>query len=141
MEIIKFLYCSCLVVWILEHITNFHDVNSSVYLKIPGTVTNSIIFPIILFFIALWKFMIFLYNLCIFTFFIVITYIYRVQSFFLCNSPVCVFIYFLKICNFFGTPMAQKKICEPFFLSKSKVQKSKNVYINYFYRNKKIFKD
>ena len=51
------------------------------------------------------------------------------------------FQYVLKICNFFGTPMAQKKIREPFFLSKLKVQKSKNVHINYFHRNLKIFKD
>ena len=125
MEIIKFLYCSCLVVWILEHITNFHDVNSSVYLKIPGTVTNSIIFPIILFFIALWKFMIFLYNLCILTFFIVITYIYRVQSFFLCNSPVCVFIYFLKIWNFLVLQWPKRKSANLFFSQNQKFRKAK----------------
>ena len=61
----------------------------------------------------------------------------------LCNSPVwCIFnIILLKIWNLFGTPMAQKKIRKPFLLSKSKVQKSKNVYINYFYRNLKFFKD
>ena len=49
--------------------------------------------------------------------------------------------YFWKICNFFWySTMAQKKISIPFFLSKSKVQKSKNVNINYFYRNKKLHK-
>ena len=37
--------------------------------------------------------------------------------------------------------MAQMKIREPFFLSKFKVQKSKNVYIYYFYQNLKFKKD
>ena len=61
---------------------------------------------------------------------------------FLFNSPLwCFFNIFWKFVNFFGNPMAQKKIREPFFLSKSKVQKSKNVYINYFYRNLKFCKD
>ena len=45
-----------------------------------------------------------------------------------------------KIAPFFVTPMTQKKIREAFFLSTSKVQKSKNVYINYVYRNLKKFK-
>ena len=49
--------------------------------------------------------------------------------------------FFLNLLIFFGTPMARKKIREPFFLSKSKVQKSKNVYRNYFYRNQKFYKD
>ncbi len=126
MEIIKFLYCSCLVVWILEHITNFHDVNSSVYLKIPGTITNSIIFPIILFFIALWKFMIFLYNLCIFTFFIVITYIYRVQNCpFFCATLLYVFLYFFWKFEIFWYSNGPKENPRTFFLSNQNFRKAK----------------
>ena len=37
--------------------------------------------------------------------------------------------------------MAPKKNPQTFFLSKLKVQKSKNVYINFFYRNLKFYKD
>jgi len=40
----------------------------------------------------------------------------------------------------FVTLITQKKIREAFFLSTSKVQKSKNVYINYVYQNLKNFK-
>jgi len=61
---------------------------------------------------------------------------------FLCNSPVWRFFFkFWKFVNFFGTSNGQKKIREPFSFSKSKVQKSKNVYINSVYRNLKIVKD
>ena len=55
-----------------------------------------------------------------------------------------VFHYFLKICNyFFGTPVQwpKRKSANLFFLRKSKVQKSKNLYRNYFYRNLKSFND
>jgi len=55
-------------------------------------------------------------------------------------SFVAFFQYILKFFIFFGIPMAQKKIREPFFLSKSKVQKSKSLYINYFYQNLKFIK-
>ena len=49
------------------------------------------------------------------------------------------FQYFLKIFIFFGTPMVRKKNPRIFFLSKSKVQKSKNVYIKCFNRNLKFY--
>ena len=58
---------------------------------------------------------------------------------FVCNSPVCRFFNIFLI--FFCTPFAKKKIREPFFLSKSKFQKNKIVYVNYFYRNVKFCKD
>ncbi len=46
-------------------------------------------------------------------------------------------IFFRKLKKKFGTPMAQKKSSNLFFL-KSKVPKSKNVCINYFNRNLKF---
>jgi len=52
-----------------------------------------------------------------------------------------VFSIFYKNSNFSLVFHLPKKIREPFFLSKSKVQKSKNVYINYFNRNLKFYKD
>jgi len=51
------------------------------------------------------------------------------------------FQYFFNVFIFFGTSMARKKIREHFFLSKSKVQKNKNVLINCFYPNLKFYKD
>ena len=52
---------------------------------------------------------------------------------FLCNPPVwCFFNFFLVL---------KRKSANLFFLSKSKVQKSKIVYINYFYQDLKMFKD
>ena len=54
---------------------------------------------------------------------------------FLCNFPVWCFFNFFLICKFFFvTLMAKKNIRESFFLSKSKVQKSTNVYINYVFQ-------
>jgi len=50
------------------------------------------------------------------------------------------FQYFLKILIFFCYSNGSKKIHEPFFLSKSKVQKIKNVDINHFYQNLKFYK-
>ena len=50
-----------------------------------------------------------------------------------------VFSIFLEFFIFFVL-LWPEKIREPFFLSKSKVQKSKNVYIYYFYEILKIFK-
>ena len=51
-----------------------------------------------------------------------------------------VFLYFLKICNFFLVVQRPKKNPQTFFSFKIKVQKSKNVFINYFYRNLKFKK-
>ena len=50
------------------------------------------------------------------------------------------FQYFLKSFIFFGILMTQKKSAN-LFLLKFKVQKSKNVNINYFNRNLKFYKD
>ena len=59
---------------------------------------------------------------------------------FLCNSPIwCFFNIFWKFLIFLVFQWL-KKIREPFFLSKSKVQKSKYVYINYFNRRPKFYK-
>ena len=55
-------------------------------------------------------------------------------NFFVQLSCRVFFKYFLKICNFFGTSMAQKNP-RSFFLSKSKVHKNKNVQTTCFYRN------
>jgi len=52
----------------------------------------------------------------------------------------CFFQYFWNFEIFFGIPMAQKNP-RTFYFSKSKVQKSKNVYINYFYQNLRFYKD
>ena len=56
-------------------------------------------------------------------------------------SCMVYFQYFLKICIFFWYSNDPKKNREPFPLSKSKLHKSKNVYINYLYRNLKFHKD
>ena len=60
-------------------------------------------------------------------------------TFFVQLSFMVLFQYFLKICNFFGTPMTQKKIRESFFLSKWKVQKSKIVHSYYSSLNLKFY--
>jgi len=52
-----------------------------------------------------------------------------------------VFSIFFEHFYFFWYSNGLKENPLTFFLSKSKVQESKNVYINYFYRNLKFFKD
>ena len=46
-------------------------------------------------------------------------------TFFVQLSCMVFFQYFLKVSNFFGTPMAQKKIREPFFSQNQKFRKAK----------------
>ena len=63
----------------------------------------------------------------------------KILPFFVQFSYMVFFQYFLKIFNFSWYSNGLKKIREPFFLSKSKVQKSKNVYRNYFNRRPKFY--
>ena len=85
--------------------------------------------------------------------YILLIYIYRVNKKnvicrawcqivpFLCNSPVwCSFNVFRKF-SIFLYCNGPKKNPQTFFLSKSKVQKSKNVNINYFHWDLKFYKD
>ena len=51
----------------------------------------------------------------------------QMSIFFRASLLYGVFKIFFENLYFFGTSMVQKKIREPFFLSKSKVQKNKNV--------------
>jgi len=60
---------------------------------------------------------------------------------FLCNSSVrCFFNIFENFKFFLVLKWSKKKSANPFFLSKSKVYESKNVHINYFYRNLNSYK-
>ena len=60
--------------------------------------------------------------------------------FFVQISCMVFFQYFLEIFNFLGYLYGPKKSPRTWFLSKSKVQKSNNVYIYYFYQILKFYK-
>jgi len=57
-----------------------------------------------------------------------------------CATLVWCFFNIFEILKFFWYSNGSKKFANLFF-SKSKVQKSKNVYINYFYQNLRFYKD
>ena len=60
-------------------------------------------------------------------------------TFFVQLSCMGCFQYFLKICNFFWYSNGPKENLRIFFLSKSKVQKSKNVHSYHFFLNIKFY--
>ena len=64
----------------------------------------------------------------------------KVFSLFSNKFDIWCFSIFFENFKFFLVFQWLKKIRKPFFLSKSKVQKIKNVDINYFYQNLKFYK-